>query len=172
MALLYKRRGNNFFAASFFILMSMSSAGFCADKSGDLTFARRTMILGGEKLTVDMAITSEQLEHGLMFRQKLADNEGMLFVFSHEQVLNFWMKDTFIPLAIGFFDKNKKLIDVQSMAAIKSEIEMHPPIYQSRRPAMYALEVNKGWFTRHHVKLGQAFILQKGDMRTKPVMRR
>ena len=171
MVLLCKRHGFSFFAACF-VVLGLSSAGVCSDKPSNPTFAKRIMILGGENLTVEMAITPEQLEHGLMFRQKLADNEGMLFIFSHEQVLSFWMKNTFIPLAIGFFDKNKKLIDIQEMAAVKSEIEMHPPIYQSRKPAMYALEVNKGWFARHHVKLGQAFSLKKGNMRTKPVMRK
>ncbi len=173
MALHFMRRAGKALVLSFLIgIVCLPSVGFSAGSNkSDLNFVKRTLIISGQHLTVEMAMTPAEQEHGLMYRQKLADNEGMLFVFAHEQPLNFWMKNTYIPLAIGFFDKNRKLIDIQEMAPT-SEIETNPPIYQSRAPAMYALEVSKGWFKRHHVQTGAVFTLRKAAMNPKPVMRR
>ncbi len=134
--------------------------------------AKRVMIIGKQKLIVKMAMTPQEQERGLMYCRHLKDNEGMLFVFSHQKELYFWMKNTLIPLAIGFFNKNRKLVDVQEMTVLKNKNQKNIPIYGSRYPAMYALEVNKGWFTRHHVAVGAIFELHKSKMRTRPVMRR
>jgi len=108
-------------------------------------FSKEKIQVGDETLMAEIARTDEQLQHGLMFRTSLSDNEGMLFVYSTERTLSFWMKNTFIPLSIGFFDKNGVLVDIQDMEPVKSEMEV-PKTYISLKPAQYALEVRKGWF--------------------------
>ena len=101
----------------------------------------------------EIADDSDLREHGLMFREKLADNTGMLFIFENEQPLNFWMKNTLIPLSIGFFSKAKKLIDIQEMVpAVMGDQD--PQHYPSSGPAMYALEMPKGWFARNKIARG------------------
>lgn len=100
-------------------------------------------------LSVEIADTEEKRRQGLMGRDALLDGHGMLFVFDRSKILSFWMKDTKIPLSIGFFDEKQRLIKT---------IDMDPPqnneftYYWSEKPARYALEVPKGWFQRHHIE--------------------
>jgi uncharacterized membrane protein (UPF0127 family) len=117
--------------------------------------------VGGRPLSVEVAQTPDQLEQGLMFRKSLDRNEGMLFIFDTERELAFWMKNTFIPLSIGFFDKDKKLVDVQEMEPVGSIMDLSIPRYVSRKPAMYALEVNRGWFLKNGLKPGARFSFVK-----------
>ena len=109
------------------------------------------------KIKVEVAETDAQHEQGLMLRKKLGLNEGMIFVFKDEQIRNFWMKNTIINLSIGYFDKNKKLIDVQEMQATNSMMEQNLPTYPSASPAMFALEMTDGWFKKNKVKIGAQF---------------
>ncbi|MBC7742658.1 MAG: DUF192 domain-containing protein [Bdellovibrionaceae bacterium] len=89
-----------------------------------------------------------------MFRKKLGSDEGMLFVFESEGIRTFWMKNTLIDLSIGYFDKSKKLIDIQEMKAMNSVLEKDLPTYPSKSPAMYALEMPTGWFKKNKIKEG------------------
>ena len=115
------------------------------------------LYINDSMLNIELAETSKQIEKGLMFRTEIDEDYGMLFIFKDERVRSFWMKNTFVDLSIGFFDKSKKLIDIQDMAAVKSEMETNLPRYKSRAPAKYALEVKKGWFKRKKIKLGATF---------------
>ena len=62
--------------------------------------------IADKNISIEIASTPEQRTIGLMKRSSLAENSGMLFIFEDEQPRSFWMKDTFIPLDIIFFDKN------------------------------------------------------------------
>ena len=88
-----------------------------------------------------------------MYIEKLPENTGMLFVFEQEQPLNFWMKNTLIPLSIGFFSGKGKLVDQQEMRP-GSVMSLDIPTYKSRKDGMFALEMNAGWFGKHKVKDG------------------
>lgn len=145
MALLWK----------FYLALSLVFAsGLC--RAQDVIFEKGKIKLAGKTLAVELAESRVQHERGLMNRQALSGNEGMLFVFPDEETRYFWMKNTIIDLSIGYFDKNKTLIDMQEMAAT-SMMDEHPPAYPSAKPAMYALEMSKGWFTKNKIKLGQKF---------------
>ena len=96
-----------------------------------------------------LLILSEQREKGLMFRKSLNESDGMLFVFEREQKLNFWMKNTYIPLDIAYIDKNGIINEIYHMKPLDVSLT-----YNSIKPAMYALEVNLGWFSRHKIKTG------------------
>ena len=78
----------------------------------------------------------------------------MLFVFENERQLGFWMKNTLIPLSDRIFRRRRALVDVQEMVPAASLMDQMPPSYQSRVPAMYALEMNKGWFNKNGLKNG------------------
>ena len=77
-----------------------------------------------------------------MYREKLADGEGMLFVFDRDEILSFWMKNTLIPLSIAFISYDGKIIDIKDM-----EPQSLEPV-RSSRSVRYALEVPQGWFSR------------------------
>lgn len=101
-----------------------------------------------KKIRVEVARTDGEKSKGLMFREKLGENEGMLFVFEREEILSFWMKNTRIPLSIAFITKDGKIVDIQDMEPF--DLQSHV----SARPARYALEVNQGWFKKNGTEVG------------------
>jgi uncharacterized membrane protein (UPF0127 family) len=101
------------------------------------------------KLNTEIADTPAIREKGLMFRKSMKETDGMLFVFDREQKLNFWMKNTSIPLDIAYIDKNGIINEIYHMKPLDVSLT-----YNSMKPAMYALEVNLGWFERHKIKTG------------------
>lgn len=115
-----------------------------------------TIRLDDQLLRVELAKTHQEQSQGLSGRAKLADDEGMLFVYNRLHFLRFWMKGMKIPLSIGFFDEKRALIDVQEMSVPKAT-EIYLKEYQTSRPALYALEMPSGWFERHKVALGSRF---------------
>ncbi len=117
-------------------------------------FNKEKIQIGSKNLSIEVAETESQHERGLMYRKKLAPDEGMLFIFKKEQPLYFWMKNTFIDLSIGYFNKDGILVDIQEMKAVKSVMEENPPSYPSEKPSLYALEMKTGWFQKNKVKLG------------------
>ncbi len=126
-------------------------------KPSAVEFHKKKIKINNVVLTVEVAETPQQQERGLMFRESLAPNSGMLFIFPDEDYRSFWMKNTYIDLSIGYFDKNRKLLEVIDMKAT-SPMQVSYPNYPSRKPAKYALEVPKGWFKTHRIKTGDAFV--------------
>lgn len=110
--------------------------------------------IANQVVECEIANTHASRSKGLMGRTELADGRGMLFIYPHAEVLCFWMKNTLIPLSIGFFDNEKKLIKM---------LDMEPPIgdnyirYYSADPARFALEVPKGWFQKNKIRIGDKF---------------
>ena len=100
-------------------------------------------------LQVEIADTDQKRAQGLMHRKNLDTNSGMLFVFPREQYMNFWMKNTYIPLSIAFIDKHGTILEIQHMKPLDDTI-----FYTSKSKAIYALEVNRGWFNRNSINVG------------------
>jgi uncharacterized membrane protein (UPF0127 family) len=113
------------------------------------TGADYVVTVGGHRIRVVVAITPAQQQRGLMHRTKLDEDAGMLFVYDTERTLSFWMRDTLIPLSIAFIDGDLVVRDIQDMASLDDKTH-----HVSKVPAMYALEVNRGWFERHDVGVG------------------
>ncbi len=104
-------------------------------------------------LRVEVADTAALRERGLMFRKTLGDDRGMLFVFPHERPLNFWMKNTSIPLSIAFISSGGVINEILDMDPLDTSVT-----YPSSRPARYALEVNRGWFGKKGITSGSRVI--------------
>ncbi len=104
--------------------------------------------INGKKIRVEVVRAEAEKEKGLMFRDHLGPDEGMLFVSEAEEMLSFWMKNTRIPLSIAFIDKKGMIVDIQDMEPFSLEGHV------SRFPAKYALEMNRGWFQRNGVRVG------------------
>lgn len=116
-------------------------------------YERAQFKVGAKAITAFVADTDQLRAEGLMFVERLQVNEGMLFIFEDEERLSFWMKNTLIPLSIGFFNSKGRLVDIQEMQ-VPSLLEGTPRSYQSRAPALFALEMNAGWFKRNRISKG------------------
>lgn len=90
---------------------------------------------------------------GLMFRDSLGDNEGMLFVFPDEQYRTFWMMNTTIPLDAIFFSADGKVVDIIPMDPCSSIL---CPKYRSKEKAKYVLEVNQGFAEKNGIEEGSS----------------
>ena len=113
--------------------------------------------LKGQKFTVELAETQEKQALGLMFRDSLPQDHGMLFVFPGEARRSFWMKNTRIPLDIFYFNSKLELVSVAEDAR-PCRTRNCPP-YPSEGPAQYVLELNSGKAAELGVKAGDVLEL-------------
>jgi uncharacterized membrane protein (UPF0127 family) len=124
-------------------------SGLRVDAQGGIVTRETEIRVGGTTVTVEIADDPEARSRGLMNRDSLPENRGMLFVYPQEQILSFWMRNTRIPLDIAFIDQNGFILEIQQM-------EPHDDAsHASKQPAMYALEMRKGWFEDHGVEPGE-----------------
>jgi uncharacterized membrane protein (UPF0127 family) len=107
-----------------------------------------TLTIGSHKLVAEVAMTPEQRMVGLMHRFSLKPDHGMLFVFERSEPLSFWMKNTFIPLSIAFISADGRIVNIEDMAPQTEDA------HWSRGPALYALEMKKGWFAERGIGPG------------------
>lgn len=101
-----------------------------------------------KKLFVEVANSPTQRECGLMNRKYLPQNQGMLFKFHRPVLASFWMKDTYIPLDIAFLDDSGKILQIESLTPLNTKATY------SNYPCKYALEVNRGWFSKNNITVG------------------
>lgn len=85
---------------------------------------------------------------GLMHRVSMPSNAGMLFIFDEAAAQCMWMKNTLIPLSVAFIDDHGAIINVEDMAPQTEDSHC------AKRPARYALEMNRGWFAARGIKPG------------------
>jgi uncharacterized protein len=111
---------------------------------------RTTQIqIGNETLAVELAETPKQQAKGLRFRQTLAEDAGMLFIFPSPRRLSFWMKDASIPLSIAYIQPDGKIVQIRPMQPYDDT-----PVPSLSDAVTYALLVNQGWFERHGISAG------------------
>lgn len=138
---------------------------------GQVKFKRGTLTISdGSKrvvLQVEVADTPASRAQGLMFRKQMDELAGMLFIFEEEAPWAFWMKNTLIPLSIGFMDSNWQVVDIKDMKVAPDPEKGPFEIYQSSKPFKYALEVNQCFFKRHSLGVGASavFALTQGAAR-------
>ncbi len=101
-------------------------------------------IIAGETFILELAITPQERSRGLSNRESLSPDGGMLFVFSQESTLSFWMKETLIPLDIMFLDQERRIVNIHTMHPQPGVPTGQLTLYRSTSPAQYAVEVNAG----------------------------
>lgn len=109
---------------------------------------RAELSAGFHRIAAEVAATPADRAQGLMHRQSLAPNQGMIFVFPVTATHCFWMKNTPLPLSIAFLDEKGSIINIEEMAPQTED--NHCPA----RPARFALEMNAGWFKAKGLKAG------------------
>lgn len=103
------------------------------------------------KVVVEIADSPEERASGLMFREFLDGNSGMLFIFDDEKTRSFWMKNTLIPLDMIFISKDFEIVDIKYAEPCKEDTCIS---YVSKEPAEYVLEVNGNFTARNDIAIG------------------
>jgi hypothetical protein len=102
-------------------------------------------------VTVEIAREDEHRQRGLMYRTKMADEAGMIFVFEERTNHTFWMHNTCIPLDMLFIDRDGTIVGIEENVPT-----MDDSTFEVGCPSTYVLEVNAGWTRRHGVEAGQS----------------
>ncbi|MCC6072684.1 DUF192 domain-containing protein [Massilia sp. GCM10020059] len=120
----------------------------CGAGAQNARFTTIQLSAGMHLIQAEVAQTDAQRQQGLMFREKMANNHGMVFVFDQATSQCMWMKNTPLPLSVAFIDAEGKIVNIEDMQP--QTLDSHC----SATPVKYALEMNLGWFKQKNVKPG------------------
>lgn len=123
-------------------------------KTGELQIVRNGEII--KKLSVEIAETPHEMEYGLMFRRNMPNDHGMIFLFPYPQRIQMWMKNTFLPLDMIFFDVQHKIVAIKENAKPLDQTIIDPGT-----DANFVLEINAGQAAKWGLRNGDVFALQK-----------
>ncbi|MEO8123117.1 MAG: DUF192 domain-containing protein [Burkholderiales bacterium] len=99
-------------------------------------------------ITAEIAESADERATGLMFRERMAPNAGMLFVFPAPFAQCFWMRNTILPLSIAFIADDGTVVNIEDMKPQSTDSHC------ADKPVRYALEMNQGWFAKRGIKPG------------------
>jgi uncharacterized membrane protein (UPF0127 family) len=118
----------------------------------------RAVFPDGTRVSVEIADTDPVRARGLMFRQQLGPNEGMIFVFPESGYYPFWMKNTLIPLDMLWLDDGARIVSIaRSVPPCKAD---PCPSYSPDGDARYVIEVVSGFARQHALKVGDTVKLE------------
>jgi uncharacterized membrane protein (UPF0127 family) len=143
---------------------TLAMAGVCATLGLGACAAHASgpyVELDGHRFQIEIAADDAARERGLMFRENMSADHGMLFVFDDAQVRTFWMKNTHIALDILYFDQNYKLVSVQQRVPPCLGSGNNCPVYPSEGAAQYVLELNAGLASKLGVKPGDVLTVHR-----------
>ena len=126
---------------------------FCTSCSVDFLQKSNQVCFDGRCVNVEIARENRQLQRGLMFRESLSSNSGMLFIFPESGIHLFWMKNTRIPLDILWLNERKEIIHIEKkvLPCVKDPC----PHYGPRQDSQYVLEINAGYADFLGTKIGE-----------------
>ena len=113
-------------------------------------FGLTQLSAGVHLIKAEVAASGPEREQGLMFREKMASNAGMVFVFDAPATQCMWMKNTLLPLSVAFIEADGKIANIEDMQP--QTLDSH--CSKKGTPVMYALEMNLGWFKQKNIKPG------------------
>jgi hypothetical protein len=106
------------------------------------------LLVGPRVIEVEVAATAGKRSMGLMHRQSMMPDHGMLFVFPNTEKFCMWMRNTLIPLSVAFLDEEGRILNIEEM------LPQSDTPHCAAKNARYALEMNGGWFKRQGVEVG------------------
>lgn len=119
-----------------------------AQGSPQTQLQRITLTAGIHQMDIQVALTPEQHQIGLMYRSEMPQGEGMLFVFQAPGKQCFWMKNTLLPLTAAFIADDGSIVNLEDMKPQTTDSHC------SLKPVRYVLEMNQGWFAKKGLKPG------------------
>jgi uncharacterized membrane protein (UPF0127 family) len=115
------------------------------------------LYVGAEQLDTELALGAREHQTGMMFRTNMAENTGMLFVFTVPHRAAFWMKNTSVPLSAAYISPDGTILEIH---------DLHPhntnSVEATSQQVQYVLEVNQGWFKRHNISTGAVIRTELG----------
>jgi uncharacterized membrane protein (UPF0127 family) len=129
-------------------LLFGATAAVSAQEAPQLNLQRITLSAGMHQIDVQLALTGEQKQLGLMQRKDMPAHEGMLFVFDQPSTQCFWMRNTLIPLTAAFVADDGRIVNLADMKPLTEQSHC------STKPVRYVLEMNQGWFAKKGIKPG------------------
>jgi hypothetical protein len=105
--------------------------------------------IGDRTVQMQVAALPPEMEKGLMFRTTMGEDEGMIFIFTHPQQMGFWMRNTILPLDIGYIDPTGELKEIYPMYPHDEKT-----VSSHSRDIQFCLEMNQGWYQRNGVRPG------------------
>ena len=118
-----------------------------------LSYQQTDISIGGHTIRVELADTPAKIQRGLMYRESLGQDSGMLFVYPAKKHLKFWMKDTSIPLSLAYIGNDCRILEIRQLQPHSTDTT------RSNSPARLVLEMNQGWFDRNQVEVGDTIVL-------------
>ncbi len=115
--------------------------------------------LGAEELTAEVAKTSTQIYTGMMYREKMGENEAMIFVFPEAAQRSFYMRNTLLPLSCAYIDPEGTIIEIHDLQP-KDET----PVNSKSGRIQFVLETRQGWFKRHRISPGTVIRTERGPL--------
>lgn len=137
----FRQLKGKFVAAVFGTLLAVAAGAQESMPSIELT-------AGFHRIEAEVAAQDRHRQIGLMNRQSMPSQRGMLFVFPQANTHCMWMRNTLIPLSVAFIDEEGRIINIEDMQPHSEENHC------ARRPARYALEMNRGWFSQRGIVAG------------------
>jgi uncharacterized membrane protein (UPF0127 family) len=102
---------------------------------------------------VEIADSPEERGVGLMFRERLPEDHGMLFIFEQDGQHSFYMRNTLVPLSIAFIKSDGSIVEIEDMAPQTEDLHSVPEPYR------YAVEANQGWYERNGISAGSRAVI-------------
>ncbi len=119
------------------VLLSLSGVALA-----EVSMPVSTLSIGMYRINAEVAHTDENRQIGLMFRESMPDNHGMIFVFTREARHCMWMRNTLLPLSVAFLDADGRVLNIEDMTPLTEDSHC------ASGPARFALEMNQGWFAQ------------------------
>ena len=130
------------------VIAALCVAAVASDQDGPQKLAQVRLNAGIHNINAELASTPQQREIGLMFRNAMPANDGMLFVFEQPGQQCFWMRNTLIPLSVAFIGDDGSVVNIDDMKP--QTLDSHC----SAKPVRFVLEMNEGWFAKRGIKVG------------------
>ena len=116
--------------------------------------------LGASEVSAEMALTGIQQETGMMFRTNMEENAGMIFPLPHPQRASFWMTNCPLSLTAAYINPQGEILEIHDLRANDSS-----SVVADSPNVLFVLEMNQGWFARHHIEPGTIVRTEKGTLR-------
>ncbi len=144
----------------FFSCAVLSALAACSEQPAQSAAASPEtyfdMEIGGVPFRAQLAVSDAEKMRGLMFRESLGENDAMIFVYAAPQRASFWMKNTLIPLDIGFVDAEGTLTEIKKLYPQNLD-----SVRSSRSDIFYCIEANAGWFAKNRVGVSSKLDISK-----------
>lgn len=136
-----------------------SSTSFLDDGRPQSGLQRIPLYVGPEILNTELALTTEAIQKGMMWRTNVPENEAMLFVFARAHQTAFWMKNVPMDIDVAYVDPEGTILEIHRL-----ERQNTNPVGAKSDRIQFALETAEGWFKRHGINTGVVIRTEHGSL--------